>query len=225
MFNELRKRGRKIVDSFYCKNTGYKKEFGKKCTWFIDTKGLNKESIVYSGGVGNDITFELEIANAFECSIYLFDPSETGISTMRKEENRHPLIQFFPIGLSEQNGIKKFSLPETISEGSYRICVTSEEIGEKNIYFECKSVPSLVQEFNHREIDLLKIDIEGFEYEVLESILKSDIIVRQICVEFHHFFSFIPKKKTDRILKLLKQHSYRIIHKRMLDYTFLLNEK
>ena len=48
----------------------------------------------------------------------------------------------------------------------------------------------------HDSIDLLKIDIEGFEYEVLEDCLEDRIPIKQICVEFHDFFPEISKAKT-----------------------------
>jgi hypothetical protein len=96
MLTELRKKGRIIFDSFYCKETEHKKEFGKRCTWFFDIDGLTKNSIVYSGGVGKDISFELEVVDTFGCNVFLIDPSETGMSTMGKIENHRPSNHFSP---------------------------------------------------------------------------------------------------------------------------------
>ena len=41
-----------------------------------------------------------------------------------------------------------------------------------------------MRELGHDAIDLLKIDIEGAEYEVLSDLVASRIPVRAICVEF-----------------------------------------
>jgi hypothetical protein len=42
-----------------------------------------------------------------------------------------------------------------------------------------------MDELGHRHLDLLKLDIEGAEYEVLESLEAEGIVSRILCVEFH----------------------------------------
>ena len=73
----------------------------------------------------------------------------------------------------------------------------------------------------HDSIDLLKIDIEGFEYEVLESCLAAEIPIKQICVEFHDFFPDIPKTKTKNLILALQSHGFDLIHRHRHDHTFL----
>jgi Methyltransferase FkbM domain len=73
----------------------------------------------------------------------------------------------------------------------------------------------------HHAIDLLKIDIEGFEYEVLESCLAERIPIKQICVEFHDFFPDIPKIKTTNMIRALQFHGFDLIHRHRHDHTFL----
>ena len=57
----------------------------------------------------------------------------------------------------------------------------------------CTSIVQEMEMNGHDSIDLLKIDIEGFEYEVLQSCLEERIPIKQICVEFHDFFPEISK--------------------------------
>jgi hypothetical protein len=80
-------------------------------------------------------------------------------------------------------------------------------------------------ENNHGKIDLLKLDIEGFEYEVIDSFLNDKIEVNQICVEFHHFYKDINKRKTKKTIRKLLNAGYKIIHKEMLNFTFLKTGK
>ncbi len=40
----------------------------------------------------------------------------------------------------------------------------------------------------HKEIDLLKMDIEGTEFSVIPHILKSGIPFQELCVEVHNRF-------------------------------------
>src|SRR4051794_7732181 len=70
------------------------------CSWRFCPEGLSSQSIVYSGGVGKDISFEHALVAKFGCNIVLFDPSPTGAETMARPENRVPQFHFHPVGLS-----------------------------------------------------------------------------------------------------------------------------
>jgi hypothetical protein len=67
---------------------------------------------------------------------------------------------------------------------------------------------------------LLKIDIEGFEYEVIDDILRKSIDIRQICVEFHHFIKGINIWNTLKAIASLRAAGYIMIYKTRFDYTF-----
>src|SRR6185436_19496842 len=51
------------------------------CEYTFCAKGLRRESTVYSGGVGKDISFEHTLVEKFGCSVVLFDPSPIGLET------------------------------------------------------------------------------------------------------------------------------------------------
>jgi hypothetical protein len=70
-------------------------------------------------------------------------------------------------------------------------------------------------------IDLLKMDIEGFEYEIIDQFLDQRIPVRQLCVEFHPWL--MPGRTLKTIARLYRA-GYRIIYKHRGDHTFLLKE-
>lgn len=73
----------------------------------------------------------------------------------------------------------------------------------------------------HRAIDLLKMDIEGFEYGVVEQILAERIAVRQLCVEFH---SWLRPRQTWKTTWRLRRSGYRLIFKHRGDHTFVKND-
>lgn len=209
----LKKNIRKFIDSFYSVDLECKREIGDVDSWFVLDDQLDN-AIIYSGGAGKDITFEINLIQKYNCSVYLFDPSPTGINTV-KEFKSSPNLHFSPIGLAGENKNIQFSLPENAQEGSFTI------LKDQNIIeFPCQKLSDIAKKNNHYYIEILKIDIEGFEYEVLEEIISSEIKVRQICVEYHHFFKEIPKIKTNKSIKLLENNGYVIFHKRNLDFSF-----
>jgi FkbM family methyltransferase len=207
---------RRLIDSFYCRPLASKKNIGTADNWFILTDKI-RNAIVYSGGVGKDISFEIALAKEFGAEIFLFDPSPTGNKTI-KSLILPSEIKFHSVGLAGKDSKISFAAPLNPKEGSYRL-------GNGNgIEFECRSLSSVLLENKHTAIELLKIDIEGFEYEVIDDILANNLNIRQITVEFHDFYPNISKAKTASAIKLLKKSGYQLFHKRGHDYSFVKSE-
>lgn len=204
---------RRFIDSFYCRKLPSKKNIGSADNWFILTDRIN-DAVVYSGGVGKDITFEMALANEYAAKIFLFDPSPTGnetISSLKLPSN----VRYYSMGLAGSDGVSSFAPPLKAKEGSYRLG------SENGVKFDCRSLSSLFREHGHTTIELLKIDIEGFEYEVINDIVANNLDIRQIAVEFHDFYPDIRKGKTSGAVRLLKNNGYRLFHKRGHDYSFV----
>ena len=208
--------GRKKFDSSFCKRWAGIESFGGINSWNIFTHHLDKNSIIYSAGVGRDISFEKAVVSRFKVNIELFDPSPTGIATMGLEENKIPNIHFTPVGIAGKSIVARFSPPENEFEGSFTVALKRDIF----IEFQCKDLSCLMKERGHLYIDLLKIDIEGFEYAVIDDILKRSIDIRQICVEFHHFINGIKMFETLKAIASLKAAGYMMIYKKRFDYTF-----
>jgi hypothetical protein len=47
-----------------------------------------------------------------------------------------------------------------------------------------RSIPSVMAELGHERIDLLKLSVEGSEYELIDAVVEEAIPVRCLCVEF-----------------------------------------
>jgi FkbM family methyltransferase len=193
---------------------------GEKSQWTIQSGSIFENSVVYSAGVGGDVSFEKELIRQFGCPVFILDPSPTGAATMDRPENRNAKLHFEPIGLADSDGMFSFKAPEKDKEGSFRMTTSSESA---NHSFRCESLATLMRKRGHETIDLLKIDIEGFEYGVLRQICAQKLPVKQICVEFHH--SLIPgvkRKQTIRAIIRLLRSGYRLIYRKNWDHTFAL---
>ena len=67
---------------------------------------------------------------------------------------------------------------------------------------------TVLMEFN--EIDLLKMDVEGAEYDILEGLKGTKNLPQQLLVEFHHRFPGIGKERTADSIAMLRQLGYKI---------------
>jgi hypothetical protein len=67
---------------------------------------------------------------------------------------------------------------------------------------------SIAENLGHTEIDVLKMDIEGTEYEVIDSILQSGIVVKQWLLEFHHRLFPDGVTRTQKALQQLQKADF-----------------
>ena len=208
---QLRHRLRNSFDSLYSKPLPDKVTIGVLSQWTIVTRGLRSDAVIYSGGVGEDITFEQELIRRFAVKIHIFDPAPVAARTIALA-NTEGLL-FKPVGLAASS-VGRFSIGGGTASSTWLKAGGSETL-------PCTSLTLEMKINGHDSIDLLKIDIEGFEYEVLESCLKEGIRIKQICVEFHDFFPDIPKAKTKAAIRALQSHGFDLIHRHRHDHTFL----
>ena len=189
------------------------------CAWNFCPDGINSHSIVYSGGVGRDVTFEHALVEKFGSFIVLIDPSPTGQETMSKAENQISQFKFCAVGLAGRCGRLKLSPPIDEGEGSW------SAFSEKHSTLEVHALDleTLMKQNGHSHVDLLKLDIEGAEYEVLDDLLKKKIPIRQVLVEFHHgILSGVRRSQSVRIILKMVASGYKLLNQDGNNHTFYL---
>jgi FkbM family methyltransferase len=202
---------RHSFDSLYSTPLPDKITMGVLSQWTIVTRGLHPDAVIYSGGVGEDITFEQELIRKFGVKVHIFDPSPVATHTITRANNDSLL--FRPVGLAAST-TAKFTIGGGTDSSTWLKAGGSETL-------PCTSLAHEMAINGHDSIDLLKIDIEGFEYEVLEACFAENIPIRQICVEFHDFFPEIPKARTKAMIRTLESQGFDLIHRHRHDHTFL----
>lgn len=84
--------------------------------------------------------------------------------------------------------------------------IDDDVYGDKIYSAEVKTISlnDIVKEFDINRIDLLKVDIEGYEYELFENLTDQFILdkIGNIFLEFHK--TFYHKKKSDLIDRLMR---------------------
>jgi FkbM family methyltransferase len=211
-------RYRSVWDHLFCDGAYVTERIGNDgSAWRIVPSMLPAVPIVVSGGAGGDISFELELLQRMNAEVFLFDPSPTGINTLQSLGELPKRLHFFPVGLAEKSGPVFFREPDSPLEGSF-----AKVIGDTNsISFECTTLAEIVKLNALSRVDLLKLDIEGFEYEVLDSMLADGIVPTQLAVEVHHFLPGIRYVQTIALVAKLYLAGYRLIHKSRQDLLFL----
>ncbi|XP_071091623.1 probable methyltransferase-like protein 24 [Haliotis cracherodii] len=118
--------------------------------------------LVYSVGINNDFTFDDEIARQYGCEVHSFDPSMNQKSYKRSER-----VYFHNIGLSDVN-----------------VHIPPNKTG-----WEMRTLGAIKQELGHakRRVDVLKMDIEHWEWKVLPQAIASGFLddVTTLDLELH----------------------------------------
>ncbi|MCT1525563.1 FkbM family methyltransferase [Sphingobacterium hotanense] len=177
--------------------------------FYVDPSLVPDNAIVYSFGIGEDISFDRDIISKHGAQVFGFDPTPKSINWIAKQQlpaNFH----FHPFGIGEKTGVVTFHLPKNqdhVSGSVYGHKLVDETNAVDVLLKEFKEI---IQENGHTAIDVLKMDIEGSEYAVIEGILNSGIAITQILVETHERFFTDGKAKGDLFFKQLYQKGYRI---------------
>jgi FkbM family methyltransferase len=189
--------------------------------WSVCPRLLNADSIVYSGGVGEDISFEHALIKRFGCKVVLCDPSPTGLKTMARPENQISQFKFLPVGIAAKSGNLTMAPPKPGD-----ISWSTQTDGSATISVPCTDLTSLMKQNGHTHIDLLKIDIEGCEYEVIDDILARKIRVRQLLADFD--YGYVPGvKRSQAIRSILKLVSsgYKLVAHNAANHSFILSSE
>lgn len=219
MINRVIKKLDSIVHSFNPKITSNLKSdiIGNSemdsCNVYLGIFKQNKENpyIVYSAGIGDQINFELDLLKRLKkkninVELYAIDPTPKALQFLTEQElpeNFHIL----PYALSDRDEMLQFALPQT--DGWVSGSCVADKNDERNLDFENtivvdgRCISSIMKEFDHKRIDLLKMDIEGSEFDVLEDALNSDIQIGEMCIEFHDNMMKDGYKKLKKVLSLL----------------------
>ncbi|MHA1368348.1 MAG: FkbM family methyltransferase [Promethearchaeota archaeon] len=179
--------------------------------WTICPDGLNNNSIVYSFGVGEDASFDRSIIEKYGLKVFAFDPTPKSIDWVKKQEWPDQFT-FYPIGIDGHDGVVTFYPPENPEHISHSV-LERRETADNAIQVNVFRLETIARMLDHEYIDILKMDIEGAEYNVINDfIYNSGIKVRQILIEFHHFLPNVKISQTFDAVEKLNTIGYHIFH-------------
>ena len=173
-------------------------KIGSACGgWIVPTKTLSRESICYCVGVGEDITFDLAIIERFGCQVFAYDPTPRAALHVQNHATHCDKYSYARVGLWDKDEVVKFYAPANPKNVSH----SAINLQKTDTYFEapCKRLRTLLVENGHEQITLLKLDIEGAEYKVVESILADRVKINILCIEYDEAFHPLDHKYKERI--------------------------
>jgi FkbM family methyltransferase len=177
--------------------------------WPVVPDRLPPRPLVYSFGVGEDVSFDLEMVRRYAATIHAFDPTPRSREWVSEQRDLPEAFHFHPVGIGGTDGKAKFFPPVQQGHVSYSNA-PSEQQGGDPIEAEICTLQTLQRRLGHPQIDVLKMDVEGFEYDVIRSLGNEDTRPGHILVEFHHGMYRATARDTIDAVAHLQALGYRI---------------
>ena len=178
--------------------------------WMIVPSAVRRNGVVYSFGVGNDISFDVALIDEFGVTVHGFDPSPSAIDYISRYADLPERYQFHNYGLGSTQGDVEFFHP--IGNGMYSMHHGTRHIEEERVKLSVKTLSSIMADLHTDYIDVLKMDIEGAEYDLIETLIGCSDQIGQLLIEFHHRIGVAPLKKTIACVDRLRQAGFQLFH-------------
>lgn len=198
----------------------------EKGAWTICPSRLNPDSVVYSLGIGDHVVFDLGIIHKYGAHVHGFDPTPNSIQWVR-QASLPPQFHFHPYGVADKDTMVQIFPPKHSYRHSYSIIERAPANKRlKPVLVQMHRIPTIMGMLGHKHIDILKMDIEGAEYGVIDDMMKCQIYPKQILVEFHHHIRPITAAHTEESIGKLNNCGYRIFwaSPRRKEFSFILTK-
>ncbi|WP_167599090.1 FkbM family methyltransferase [Chlorobaculum sp. 24CR] len=196
-----------IKPEVYCEKIRFGSDYGG---WDVVNESLNPHSVVYSFGVGEDASFDVALIEKYDLIVHAFDPTPKSIEWVKRQGFPDHFIMH-DYGIAAFNGNISFNPPENPDHVSHTI-LDRQSTKTKAISVPVKNLSRIMQELGHSHIDILKMDIEGAEYDVIKDIYKSGVRPGQILIEFHHRFPGVGIRKTKEAIDSIRSMGYQLFN-------------
>lgn len=156
-------------------------------------------------------------------SVYSFEPFKESFLSLKQNTAQHKNIKPYNKGLGEHIGTSKFH--SNIHEQTNSILAThvdgDSNWGNKDILktkeileIELTTIDQIVEEKNIKKIDILKLDVQGAEYQVMAGAKKTieKEMISLIYTEIITIPTYENQQELDEALKMFRQYGFELFN-------------
>ena len=189
--------------------------------WLIPRDAaLDANSVCYLAGAGEDISFDCALVESYGVLARVVDPTPraiehfNGLADAVRADQSFPInnsasefytispaqlarITYLPFGLAGADEEMKFYKPKDPNHVSCSVV----NLQKTDTWFtaHCYRMISLMEREGDTKVDLLKMDIEGGEYAVLDDLVRTKLLPKLLLIEFDEAHSPLDDHETERI--------------------------
>jgi len=156
---------------------------------------LTSSSLVFDvGGYKGDWTEKIDAK--YHPWINIFEPVLSYFMSIERRFTGNKKVSVYNFALSNKTCEKIMAVDES-SSSFYK------KVGREQIKVEMRDIAEVMEKLQLRDVDLMKINIEGCEYDLLERLIEVEFVknIKNIQVQFH---DFVPDAE-ERMKKIQKE--------------------
>lgn len=187
----------------------------EQCGWWVPDEAATAGTVAYCAGAGEDISFDLALLDR-GCVVRTFDPTPRAIAHVEALGVEDPSFAFIPVGWWTEPGELRFYLPRDGRQPD--LSLVNLQGTAEFVYGKVDRVATLMAELGDARVDVVKLDIEGAEYAVLDDLLRNGPLPAVLCVEFDQP---APPARTIDMVDRLDAAGYELARIDFFNYTFI----
>jgi FkbM family methyltransferase len=152
--------------------------------WIIPSAIVEPGWTCYCVGAGGDVSFDLELIRRFDVRVRCVEPVEEYVTQALHAANGNTRFSAYRAAIARSDGPVR--MEHTRHPGSRSLSSTNLYDSHEYIQAPGRTLPSLMRELGDERMDLLKLDIEGGEYDVLPALDLRALEVKVLAIQIHH---------------------------------------
>jgi FkbM family methyltransferase len=184
---------------------------------------FNSSSNIIDVGCGQDAELSLYLISRYGLKAYGVDPTIKHQDALKMiEDKTGNRFQHIKSAVSSKEGEMTFYETLDHESGSFyedHKNIISDRIRSYTV--KTMTISGLVKHLNLQSVDLIKLDLEGAEYELFNDIDLNELNnCRQIYIEFHHHaFRRYTRQDTNKIVDKFRNNGFKVFS--LEDYNYL----
>lgn len=163
---------------------------------------LDQDALVWDVG-GHEGQWASDIVGRFGCRVQVFEPAPASAEFIRWRFASNPRISVHPFAL----GATDAQVPLALAGDASSLLLSPPKSGRAQI--ERRDVSAVWRDFGLSRLSLLKLNIEGGEYDVLGRLIACGCIgqIDHLQVQFHDFVPQAAARRRDLGAALARSHT------------------
>lgn len=173
--------------------------------WTIATATLCSAAapVVLSFGLGDDISFDEAMIVTYRAQVFGFDP--TPASQRWLAAHGVPAgMRVMPIGIAAFDGEQEFAMPAGETRGNFS---SRQRTGTATIC-QVRRYSTILAMLGLQHVNVMKLDVEGAEYDTIDDLVSSPVLPDQLLVEFHHRIHNIDVAETRQSVETIRRAGF-----------------
>jgi FkbM family methyltransferase len=172
-------------------------------SWLVPDGLIGEGWVCYCVGAGGDVSFDLELIRRYGATVRAVEPVAGYVQEAIEAGAGEARFSVHQAAIATSDGPIRMQV--THDEGSRSVSLAGLYDSSSFIELPGRTLASLMAELGDDHIDLLKLDVEGGEYDLLPTLDLRSLGVKAFAVQLHHTGSVSDAR---RLIERLREDGY-----------------